>query len=33
MKIDGSFERVIKDNLFWAKSCRFKGQNYEAREL
>lgn len=32
----GSFENaqgVIKNNLFWVKSCRFEGRNYEAREL
>lgn len=32
----GSFENaqgIIKDNLFWIKSCRFEGRDYEAREL
>ena len=32
----GRFENaqgVIKDNLFWVKSCRFEGRDYEAREL
>lgn len=32
----GSFENaqgVIKDNLFWIKSCRFEGRDFKAREL
>ena len=32
----GSFESaqgIIEDNLFWVKSCRFEGRDYEAREL
>lgn len=32
----GSFENaqgVIKDNLFWVKSCRFEGRDFKAREL
>lgn len=24
---------VIKDNLFWIKSCRFEGRDFKAREL
>lgn len=31
-----SFENaqgVIKNNLFWVKSCRLESRNYEAREL
>ena len=28
-----SAQGVIKDNLFWVKSCRFEGRDYEAREL
>lgn len=32
----GSFENaqgVIKDNLFWVKSCRFEGRDYVADAL
>ena len=32
----GSFENaqgVIKDNLFWVKSCRFEGRDYIADAL
>lgn len=32
----GSFENakgVIKDNLFWVKSCKFEGRNYNADAL
>ena len=32
----GNFESaqgIIKDNLFWVRSCRLEGRNYEARSL
>lgn len=32
----GSFENtkgVIKDNLFWVKSCKFEGRDYVANAL